>query len=234
MTALRVLAIFFILLFIASATVPNDRPAEAIPDVSWPNCQSQNLPRGNAGIVGITGGLSFHLNPCLAKEARFHDLSAYVNSGYPGLNRARSFRNLPKPCRPDDESCLAYNYGYNAVLYAREYAFENGIVPHRFWIDVEFGNTWSDDANINRHALQGMVDAAGSYVGAQNVGIYSYPFQWGVITNHWQNGSPAWVATGSSQKAAAVQACNQPSFTGGPVLMAQYTIAGQDQNIICR
>lgn len=201
-------------------------------DVSWPNC-GKYVPASDVGIIGVTGGLNFHKNPCISQQAsKFKTISVYVNTGYPGKDKAKKYANSPKHCTLSDEACLAYNYGYQAAQYAANYTLLSAITPNFWWLDVEFANSWSDNANINRAALTGMQDASARLVGQDNIGYYSYPFQWGIITNNWHNYYPAWVATGSTKRAAALNACGQ-SFTGGPVVMTQYTKTF-DQNIICK
>jgi GH25 family lysozyme M1 (1,4-beta-N-acetylmuramidase) len=85
---------------------------------------------------------------------------------------------------------------------------------------------------INRVVIGAMHDRLEKSYG-QRVGIYSYPFQWGIITSGWHNGWPAWTATGSKDRQAAVHACSD-SFTAGPVLMAQYTPGKSDKNVTCQ
>lgn len=230
---LRILVIYALVImaaiFIAIWPQREQEPSEII-DISWPNCNDDlNQTSADQGIVGVLGGLNFRKNPCLYREDRFKTTDVYVNTGYAGINRAKAFSTKPKICGAEDEQCLAYNYGYNAADFAVNQLFISGIMPRRLWLDVEFGNSWSDDASINRIVISGMHERL---IKLAPVGVYSYPFQWKIITNSWINGLPAWTATGSKQKADAVKACGQ-SFTGGPVLMGQYTPGKYDQNYIC-
>jgi hypothetical protein len=207
-------------------------PAKTIADISWPNCLDKlDSYTADRGIVGGLGGLNFHKNACLAREDRFKITDVYLNTGYAGINRARQYAGMPKNCAKTSERCLAYNYGWNATDFAVNQLFKAGVMPRFVWLDVEFGNTWSDDASINRVVITGMHDRLERYVPGK-VGIYSYPFQWKIITNNWQNGWSAWVATGSSRPEEAISACNS-SFTGGQVIYGQYTLT-LDQNYVCR
>src|SRR5690348_9942365 len=62
-------------------------------DVSYPNC-STVLPKADFGIVGVTGGLVYSTNPCLAAQAtKFSDLSLYVNTG---LNASQTSQHYLK------------------------------------------------------------------------------------------------------------------------------------------
>lgn len=223
-------------ILIAAAYViskPAANTAAPIYDVSWPQCDTAKPALTYRGVVGVTGGLSLRPNPCLSREAGwFSHEGAYINTGYPGRAKAVKFKDWPKRCAAKDEKCLAYNYGFNAARYTVKYAAINGVVARRWWLDVETENSWSDSTAINRQALAGGYDALSAYAGKENVGYYSYPAQWNIITGRWINGVMAWVATGAANQASAAVACQSTSFTGGLVYMAQYT-KGLDRNLLC-
>ncbi|HKU18149.1 MAG TPA: hypothetical protein VJP80_02640 [Candidatus Saccharimonadales bacterium] len=203
-------------------------------DVSWPNCNSQLSRLAAWGVVGVTGGLVFHANPCLEQESTwFRAVSLYVNTGYPGGSRAAQFATLPRHCAAHDERCLAYNYGYNAGLYSVRLASKYNIHAAWWWLDVETENSWSDDPYVNRESLVGMIDAIKRQTVFARVGFYSYPGQWALITGNWAGENlPAWAATGSRERGAAIAACKAESFTGGPLMLTQYT-ATLDRNYVC-
>ena len=208
------------------------KPSVLVPDVSWPNCNA-TLTNFESGIVGVTGGLALRPNKCLTSEAGlFKKVSVYVNTGYPGTKKASKFQNFPKKCARFNDKCLAYNYGYNSGLYDINYSLKSGVIAKHWWLDVETENSWSDTTKVNRQALQGTLDAISKFAGNTNVGFYSYPGQWNLITGNWRNHYPAWVATGTQSFTAAKQACVPPSFTGGPIIYGQYTPA-LDANFAC-
>lgn len=208
------------------------RSSSDITDVSWPNC-GLNLAAAQAGIVGVTGGLALRPNPCLSKEAaNYKNLSVYVNTGYPGLNIASKFQIAPKNCSANDKQCRAYNYGYSNGLFAIKYSLMSGVVAKQWWLDVETENSWDNSIWVNRASLQGTYDAITRFAGKENVGYYSYPGQWDLLTGKWRNGISAWVATGSSRRDDALAACTESSFTGGKVKLTQYTL-GLDHNVDC-
>ena len=210
---------------------PHSPRISTITDVSWPNC-SLSLKSAEAGIVGVNGGLDFTPNPCLNRQTSlYRQLSLYVNTGYPGYARAVKYINSPRQCSSQDAQCLAYNYGYNAGLYDISLTFLKGIIPVHWWLDVETENSWTTNVKVNRSALQGMIDAINLFAGRGQVGFYSYPGQWNLLTGKWHNNFPAWVATGSTKFPDAKQACQQ-SFTNGPALLGQYT-PNLDQNYLC-
>jgi hypothetical protein len=203
-------------------------------DISWPNC-SAALPLDKPwGVVGVTGGLNFRPNKCLVDETRwFGNLSLYANTGYPGAVAAQRYGNSPRHCQSQDESCLAYNYGYNAGAYAVQYAASKNIHAAMWWLDVETENSWGDDVLLNRASIQGEYDAIKHYTVIATIGAYSYPGQWDRITGSWRPGWPAWAATGSTERADALAFCHDHDFTGGDTWLAQYT-PKLDQNYACQ
>jgi hypothetical protein len=156
----------------------------------------------------------------------------YVNTAYPGIAYGRKFQHLPRNCSAGDASCLAYNYGYNAGLYDIDHTLRLGIVASHWWLDVETDNSWDTNAQVNRKSLEGTLDAINRFAGSNRTGFYSSPSQWNLLTGSWRNGYPAWMATGSMDEAAAIKACSDKSFTGGPIVLAQFT-PSLDQNYLC-
>jgi hypothetical protein len=216
------------------ATAQTVRPySRTIVDLSWPNCTAPPDHNFYSGIIGVNGGLDFHYNPCLTQQAAlFGQYTLYMNTGYPGVSYAKKFGNTPIPCIGNDNQCLAYDYGFQAAQRTIQYADLHNAHTNTWWLDVETDNSWSDSTTINRIALEGMLAAIHQDAPLTSIGFYAYPGQWNLITGNWDNGAAAWVATGTLSKAAAVAACHLPSFTGGPVLLTQYT-AGLDHNISC-
>jgi hypothetical protein len=200
-------------------------------DVSYPNCNT-SLPIVSFGIVGVTGGLGFHPNPCLLGEAsKFINLTLYVNTGYPGQSYGLNYQNSPKACSATDLNCLAYNYGYNAGLYATNYATSQNARSTTWWLDVETMNSWTTDVNQNIQSLQGEADAlkAGGVI---TVGVYSTTAQWGTITGGWRNGLPNWGATVVKTSKQAKTYCQGHQFTGGPTYLIQFS-GRLDQDYAC-
>lgn len=192
-------------------------------DVSWPNCKLR-LADYQTGIIGITGGRDFHPNPCLGQQAtHFLNYAVYINTGYPGKAYGRHFQNSPKRCGYNDTLCLAYNYGFNEAEYAIHYANLNNVHAATWWLDVENENSWSDNFLANRQFVNGAVAGIRQNLRTATVGVYSSPFQWKQLMGPWHNKLPVWQATGSTKLADAVQACHDVSFTGGRIVLAQYT-----------
>jgi len=224
-TSLLLGVIVFICLLPASAAAAGIYPAGGIGnDVSWPNCKTKPPTDPAFGIVGVNGGLVFKPNQCLFTESHwFKNLSLYLNTGYAGKKRAEQFAGQPRTCSNNDESCLAYDFGYNAGVYALNYAASQYVHANTWWLDVETVNSWSKNTGYNRASLQGMVDAIKHNTLFPTIGFYAYPGQWKTITGGWQNGYPNWAATGDGDRKLAVSYCKGQAFNGGPTWLTQYT-----------
>jgi hypothetical protein len=218
--------VLLVVLLVAPSSPKGTHFTSSVVDVSWPNCH-QTTVSSETGIIGVTGGLDFRPNPCLSEEPSwFSHIALYMNTGYPGIVRARKFINTPQHCGRNSSLCLAYNYGYNASRYAINYANQSGAHSNIWWLDVETENSWSNSIAVNRAVLQGNIDALRQTIPFVQVGIYSSPLQWQQLVSRWHNHVPSWVATGalgSQGVKAAITACRQPSFTGGTNWLAQYT-----------
>jgi hypothetical protein len=203
-------------------------------DISWPNCHNLKFAPSWFGIVGVNGGLNFHVNPCLGSEASLYrnNLSLYVNTGFPGMPYDLKYQTSPLDCARSDSYCLAYNYGYNAGKYAANYALSRGVVSNNWWLDVETINSWSGDYLVNKASLIGEVNAINGSVKPTLIGYYSYPTQWTDVTGGWQNGYPSWLATNSNFKTVAENECSEYSFNSGSVFMTQY-IGKIDFDLAC-
>jgi hypothetical protein len=206
---------------------------QTIVDVSWPNCDIKINDTFATGIVGVTGGLDFHPNPCAGEEAGWlSHYAVYINTGYPGRDRGQKYLSSPRQCGAKQDNCLAYNYGYNAALYAIRQANLQNVHADMWWLDVETENSWTDNFLVNRQFIRGAEVAIKHNVWSATVGIYSSRTQWNEIMGPWHNKLPVWWATGATDKASAAKWCREKSFTGGKVWLSQYTIK-YDQNFPC-
>jgi hypothetical protein len=212
-------------------------------DVSFPQC-GRSLPRdGSFGVVGVTNGLPWSANPCLATQYKWADSKAsapslYMNTANPGPISKYWDRPGPRVCEDpqsyDDTGC-SYNYGWNAA--ADAYAVASGATAggsatNFWWLDVETVNSWNGSSEANAATLDGYMEyLLGRGVGG--VGVYSTGSQWRAITGgHELPSAPNWVAGGSNKKSAS-RLCSS-SFTGGPVWLVQYASKGFDADYVCR
>ena len=204
-------------------------------DLSWPNCLSIPSSDYAAAIIGVDGGRDFNLNPCMANEAanaRYYSL--YLNSGNPSFPRIAKIGTGPIKCPAHNLICYSYNYGYQAALYSLKAARLNGLHTTYIWIDVETDNSWTTNMTANQADLSGMVRAIGAgQLFSSHIGIYSTPNQWQQIVGSWRIGYPLWLGTGATSLKAAKAACSTPSFTGGQLLITQYTLKNLDYNYAC-
>jgi hypothetical protein len=205
-------------------------------DISWPpsNCNAEPPDFSAFGIVGVTGGLNFTQNPCLFREShQFDQLSLYINTGYPGAEKAQKYKNSKYSCPDISIPCTAYNYGFAAAEYALMYADSQNVNANTWWLDVETENSWTKNTAENRASIQGAVDAIkkGSFF-RPTIGIYSTPHQWKVITGDWKNMLPAWIGTGSTERKDAIAACSDHPFTGGTIHLTQYVLE-LDHDYVC-
>jgi hypothetical protein len=137
-------------------------------------------------------------------------------------------------CATGDNNCLAYNYGYNAGLYAINAAQSAGVSSATWWLDVETANTWNSDVVQNQNSLQGEHDALVAH-GATTVGVYSTTAQWQSITGGWHNNWPSWGATTWTTAKQAQTYCTGHEFTGGTSYLMQYrpSKAKVDYDVAC-
>jgi hypothetical protein len=202
-------------------------------DESWPNCTT-SVPTVSFGIVGVSDGTGYTTNPCLSQESShfLSNLSLYANTGW--YNKSSYVNPIsPKVCASGDNNCLAYNYGYNAGLYAYNAANKAGVYSSTWWLDVETNNTWNSDVIQNQNSLQGEHDGLIAN-GITTVGVYSTTAQWQTLTGSWKNNWPNWGATTWNTATQAKTYCTGHQFTGGPSYLMQYKAKRQlDQNVAC-
>jgi hypothetical protein len=212
-------------------------------DISWPQC-GRGLPAGAAfGIVGVNDGKPYTVNPCLAAEYRWAAGTGlppglYMNTANPGpATTALDWYGQHAPnaaCSPADQIACAYNYGYNAAADAFATASSAAAVGpgHTWWLDVETGNSWSPtDLGANLADVAGSID----YLVSRHVlvGVYSTRYQWTKITGGASLPTlPNWAA-GARNPDEAAGFCSTRSFTGGPVLLAQFVEGAFDRDYAC-
>jgi hypothetical protein len=128
------------------------------------------------------------------------------------------------------------NAGYQQAMFnvasMRTAALEVPFV----WVDVEPYPThpWSRDLLANRQVVRGVVRAYQDQ--GYGVGFYSYDNGWRAVVGAWRKpGFPAWVPVGpvSNGLAVASRRCAAPSFSGGPVLLAQWVQDSRDRDVTC-
>jgi hypothetical protein len=185
-----------------------------------PDDAAASLPYSIA-VVGVDGWAVDDVNPCLAPEAAWAARAVYpagsAGTGAPPYD-LYMFLNSPAADSTIDqngpagrcaelsgsaaETCLAYNYGYNAAVTAVGYATSQGARSNIWWLDIEndscapgmwndaaHGEWWSCDTWLNADTIQGALNALRSL--DITPGIYCTAFQWDGITG-------AYIATGGA------------------------------------
>lgn len=190
-------------------------------------------PSGAFGIIGVSGGLVYADNSCVASEATyFNNVSLYANTGFNLDTTAGSyFEQAMAYGNCTTNSCGAYYYGYLAGVHAAKYAQSQGVSSPTWWLDVETGNTWNSDTSLNRQALQGEYDGINATAAPTTIGVYSTTSQWGSITGGWLNNWPVWYATAVHKKSQAIPYCKD-TFTNGETILVQFR-GRLDQDYAC-
>ena len=185
-----------------------------------PACNN-TLPSGHTvGIVEATGQSNGSPNPCLAHEAQWAGggLNLYIFMTY----------GTDATDQPGCNGDVACNWGYEAGLYAYQYAQAQGVNPLvTWWLDIE-GANWSDNTAENDQVVLGAINALRG-TGVNNVGIYTSPLTWNGIAGNFQPAVPLWVAwytndpQGNCANAVSYAAQNGNFLPTGGVWVTQYT-----------
>lgn len=221
----------------AYATGPYTAGAQGY-DISWPQCGGMYPSTPYAfGIVGVTDGRSFTLNPCLVSEYLWaqsatapSQLSLYMNLNYPAGTTASEGKSGPYGICKKGSACSAENYGWNAAQYA--FTQNNAKIPlsaSTWWLDIETGNSWSHNTALNADVIIGAI----AYLQAQavTVGVYSTPDQWQTIAGSYAPTVPNWVAGASVSSPSDL--CASSLYTGGSVWLTQYVSGNYDEDYSC-
>jgi hypothetical protein len=242
-------ALFLAISFATTASASTMYPAtQTGHDVSFPNSSTPTA--GTFGIIGVTGGRAFSYNTNFASEYQWASSysptvapSVFINLNAPiGTTASNGMIGPDGSCSRKDKVCQAYNYGYNAAQDAYGH-FGSSSTASIWWLDIETSNSWSSNASLNRNTIDG---AAAFFEGGKvpngstvtgkgkPVGIYSTPSMWSTITNKYQNGLPAWVATTETTPAGAATHCTPNDFTNGITYLVQYNDgSGFDADFAC-
>jgi hypothetical protein len=214
-------------------------------DISWPNCPTTvgipgrhgyNLPMPTRGarfvVVGATNGPAFTPNPCLRGQVRWVKQHHLLASAYAVIHYPTSIE-LARYGGSGSLTTRLARVGAAEAHHALATLGDAGLRPPMVWVDVETvgGHPWSTSAVRNRALITGVVgELQRSHV---RIGIYSYRTAWNRITGAWRSSLPTWVPTGSTRRADALARCRQRSFSGGRVLMGQWTAGSRDFDVTC-
>jgi hypothetical protein len=215
-------------------------------DYSYVQC-GKSAPRLSFGIIGVTAGYPFTFyNNCLSTEyvaaTKTGNAALYVNTGYDPSYTAVDGRHSTQDCvnrsaaisgTPAQTAAWAVGCSEAQRDLASFAAIHSVTSPTAWWLDVETANSWStSDLSLNVYTLRGLIETLRGATSAP-LGVYSTPYQWGVITGGYQAPVDAnWVATGTTSLKRARTFCTGSSFTGAPVWLVQY-VATYDHDYVC-
>ncbi|MCE3291532.1 MAG: hypothetical protein K0Q84_469 [Arthrobacter sp.] len=235
--------------------VPGAPSAQAVSlqghDISWPQCPTAvggfGLPLPPASsqfvIIGLTKGLPFTENPCLASQVNWartnnKPTQAYTMAAFPTPAQLTTYRTQG-PWSSATRAGQLSNVGYAEARFAIASLARIGFAPRVVWIDVEPrpAQPWPTATAVqqreNRYIIEGLMrglrDARFSY------GFYSFESGWASITGSWRlPGVPVWATAGRlDYPGEALDRCRQPSFSGGRVYISQWYDDTRDYDLTC-
>ena len=234
---------------------PLARPAGAATmfghDISWPQCSSADggfgLPMPPTStefvIVGLTRGLAFTENPCLAKQVQWlrdHGKRnhAYAMGTFPTAAQQSTYGSAG-PWSATTRAGRLSNTGYAAAEFAVASMLRVGWRPPMVWIDVEPrpAQPWPTGSAAaqqeNRYVIEGLM--RGLRDNGFSYGLYSYTNGWREIVGSWFLPTvPVWATAGElDYPEEALDRCSQPSFSGGRVYISQWYDTSRDYDRTC-
>lgn len=220
-------------------------------DISWPQCSTAQggfglplpPPESQFVIIGLTRGLAFTENPCLADQvawARNNSKPAhgYAMATYPTAAQLNTYGGQG-PWSSATHAGRLSNVGYSEARFAIQSLNRVGFRPPVVWIDVEPrpAQPWPgatvaqrlDNRYVVEGLMRGLRDAGFAY------GFYSYSAGWQEIVGPWRlPGVPVWATAGRlDYPTEALDRCFQPSFSAGRVYISQWYDDVRDYNRTC-
>lgn len=220
-------------------------------DISWPQCPTSAggsglpLPPASAQfvIIGLTKGLPFTSNPCLASQVNWartnsKPAQAYTMAGFPTSAQLTTYKTRG-PWAATTRAGQLSNVGYAEAAAAVASLAGVSFKPAVVWIDVEprpaqpWSTATATQQRENRYVVEGLMrglrDAGFAY------GLYSFTSGWQSITGSWLlPGVPVWATAGRLDYPTEAQdRCTQPSFSGGHVYISQWYDDTRDYDITC-
>lgn len=254
-SARRLLTALIVGLALLLGFVPAAHRAQAAPlnghDISWPQCPTAvggfGLPLPPASsqfvVIGLTKGLPFTENPCLASQVAWartngKPAQAYTMAAFPTPAQLSTYRTQG-PWASGTRAGQLSNVGYAEARFAVASLTRAGFAPRVVWIDVEPrpAQPWPTATALqqreNRYLIEGLMrglrDAGFSY------GVYSFAAGWASITGSWRlSGVPVWATAGRLDfPSEALDLCRKASFSGGRVYLSQWYDDVRDYDLTC-
>ncbi|MFE4833401.1 FG-GAP-like repeat-containing protein [Arthrobacter sp. NPDC056691] len=254
-SARHMLTGLLILLALLFSYLPGATPARAVSlnghDISWPQCPTAvggfGLPLPPASsqfvVIGLTKGLPFTENPCLASQVTWaagnrKPAQAYTMSAFPTAAQLATYRTQG-PWSAATRAGQLSNVGYAEARFAVASLARVRFAPRVVWIDVEprpaqpWPTASAAQQRENRYIVEGLMrglrDAGYSY------GLYSFASGWAGITGSWRlSGVPVWATAGRLDFPGEAQnLCRTASFSGGRVYLSQWYDDVRDYDLTC-
>ncbi len=254
-SARRLLTALIVCLAVLLGFVPAAPRAQAITlnghDISWPQCPTAvggfGLPLPPASsrfvVIGLTKGLPFTENPCLASQVAWartngKPAQAYTMAAFPTPAQIVA-HGAQGPWASATRAGQFSNVGYAEARFAVASLTRAGFAPRMVWIDVEPrpAQPWPTATALqqreNRYIIEGNMrglrDAGFSY------GVYSFASGWASITGSWRlSGVAVWATAGRLDfPSEALDLCRKASFSGGRVYLSQWYDDARDYDLTC-
>ncbi|RAN76639.1 hypothetical protein B5P43_21625 [Bacillus sp. SRB_336] len=238
----------------AAPAQPSAPSAQAAPlhgnDISWPQCPKAAggyglpLPPDTArlAVIGLTNGLPFTVNPCLAWQVTWTSNAqvpahAYAMAAFPTPAQLHAHQ-AAGPWSPATRDGQLSNAGFAEATAAVAAMAKASFLPSVVWIDVEphkpqpWRTSNAAQRRENRLVLAGLM--RGLHDAGLAYGLYSFASGWESITGSWQLPEvPVWATAGQDSPARARAMCTRPSFSGGHVYLAQWYDDVRDHDATC-
>ncbi|WP_457972925.1 FG-GAP-like repeat-containing protein [Arthrobacter sp. D1-17] len=253
--ARRVLTAILAFLTLLLGFVPGAPAAQAVSlrghDISWPQCPTAaggfGLPMPPASsqfvIIGLTKGLPFTENPCLASQVNWAKTNkkpaqAYTMAAFPTAAQLTTYR-ARGPWSSATRAGQLSNVGYAQARFAVASLVKTGFAPRVVWIDVEprpaqpWPTATAAQQRENRFLIEGLM--RGLREARYSYGLYSFASGWQSITGSWRLPAvPVWATAGRlDYPGEALDRCRPPSFSGGRVYISQWYDDTRDYDLTC-
>lgn len=188
-------------------------------------------------IIGLTAGVSFHRNPCIAAEIDWSRRHGVVAAPYTIVTLPNSGQVSAYGQHGPYRGALfkVRNAARAEVLADLQTMHDVGLPGRIVWIDVErivHYQPWSASRAKNVAAIRAII-ATLEHAGVR-VGVYTDRNDWAAITGGLRlPGLPTWVTAGPSTESAAASLCGERGPSGGPAYIGQWWNRKYDYDLTC-
>jgi hypothetical protein len=220
-------------------------------DISWPQCPVAVGGFGNPMpptstqfvVVGLTFGLPFTTNPCLADQLAWTATNGkpampYTMSAFPTAQQLTTYGSQG-PWSPATRAGQLSNVGYAEAAYAEQTLASASWAATTVWVDVErrdqqpWPTATTAQRRENRYVIEGLL--RGLRDAGRGYGLYANQSDWQTITGTWWlPGVPAWATSGTLDTPnEALDKCSHAAVSGGHVYLSQWWDSQRDYDLTC-